>query len=43
MAKNEPIKQHYIPRSYLKNFGVEGKNGNYFVDAYKLEDDNSEC
>lgn len=39
MAKSEPIKQHYIPRSYLKNFGVEGKKGNYFVDAYKLEDD----
>lgn len=39
MAKNEPVKQHYIPRSYLKNFGVEGKKGNYFVDAYRLEDD----
>lgn len=39
MAKNEPINQHYIPRSYLKNFGVEGKKGNYFVDAYRLEDD----
>lgn len=39
MAKNGPIKQHYIPRSYLKNFGVEGKKGNYFVDAYRLEDD----
>ena len=39
MAKNEPIKQHYIPRSYLKNFGVEGKKGVYFVDAYRLEDD----
>lgn len=39
MPKNEPIKQHYIPRSYLKNFGVEGKKGNYFVDAYKLEDE----
>ncbi len=39
MPKNEPIKQHYIPRSYLKNFGIEGKKGNYFVDAYKLEDD----
>ena len=39
MAKNEPIKQQYIPRSYLKNFGVEGNNGNYFVDAYRLEDD----
>jgi hypothetical protein len=39
MAKNEPIKQHYIPRSYLKNFGVEAKKGNYLVDAYRLEDD----
>lgn len=39
MAKNEPIKQHYIPRSYLKNFGVKAKKGNYLVDAYRLEDD----
>nr|WP_293295861.1 DUF4238 domain-containing protein [Allomuricauda sp.] len=39
MANNQPVNQHYIPRSYLKNFGVEGKKGNYFVDAYRLEDD----
>tara|TARA_R110000744_G_scaffold56588_1_gene119328 strand:- start:197 stop:1300 length:1104 start_codon:yes stop_codon:yes gene_type:complete len=34
---SNPIKQHYIPRSYLKNFGVEGKKGKYFVDVYRLE------
>lgn len=33
-----PIKQHYIPRSYLKNFALEGKKGKQFVDVYKLDD-----
>lgn len=36
---SNPIKQHYIPRSYLKNFGVQGKKGKYFVDVYRLEHD----
>ena len=36
---SNPIKQHYIPRSYLKSFGVEGKKGNRFVDVYKMDND----
>lgn len=36
---SNPIKQHYIPRSYLKNFGIAGKKGKYFVDVYRLEYD----
>ena len=36
---SNPIKQHYIPRSYLKNFGVAGKKGKYFVDVYRYEHD----
>ncbi len=34
-----PIKQHYIPRSYLKNFALEGKKGKQFVDVFKLDDE----
>ena len=34
-----PIKQHYIPKSYLKNFALEGKKKKQFVDIYKLDDD----
>nr|WP_294947728.1 DUF4238 domain-containing protein [uncultured Mucilaginibacter sp.] len=34
MAKNEPIHQHYIPKSYLKNFAqAEGKL--FFVDTQR--------
>ena len=36
---SNPIKQHYIPRSYLKNFAVEGRKRNHFVDVYKMDND----
>lgn len=31
---SEPIKQHYIPRSYLRNFAESGKKNNWYVDIY---------
>ena len=36
---NQPIKQHYIPKSYLKNFAIMDKNSSYLVDAYKLDEE----
>ena len=36
---SNPIKQYYIPRSYLKNFAVEGRKRNHFVDVYKMDND----
>ena len=36
---SEPIKQHYIPRSYLKNFAECKKKNNCFVDVYFKKED----
>jgi hypothetical protein len=36
---SEPIKQHYIPRSYLKNFAIRKGKNNYFVDVYLKKDE----
>ena len=35
---SEPIKQHYIPRSYLKNFAECKKKDNCYVDVYFKKD-----
>jgi len=34
---SEPIRQHYIPRSYLKNFASEKAKKTYVVDGYRLD------
>ena len=36
---SNPIRQHYIPRSYLKNFATKKDKKIYLVDAYNLEGD----
>lgn len=36
---SEPIKQHYVPRSYLKNFAECNKKKKCFVDVYYKRDD----
>jgi len=30
---SDPVKQHFIPRSYLKNFAIE-KDNNFFLEAF---------
>ena len=37
IIKNKPIRQHYIPKFYLKNFSFL-KNGNNFVHVYDLNE-----
>ncbi|WP_108422842.1 DUF4238 domain-containing protein [Flagellimonas amoyensis] len=36
---SNPIRQHYIPRSYLKNFATTGKKNKQFVDVYQIENE----
>jgi len=36
---SNPIRQHYIPRSYLKNFATKKDKKIFLVDAYNLEAD----
>lgn len=36
---SNPIRQHYIPRSYLKNFAIDKGKKKFVVDGYKLDDE----
>lgn len=36
---SDPIRQHYIPRSYLKNFATEKENKTFVVDGYRIDND----
>tara|TARA_R110002050_G_scaffold280438_1_gene427371 strand:+ start:75 stop:1181 length:1107 start_codon:yes stop_codon:yes gene_type:complete len=35
---SNPIRQHYIPKSYLKNFGTKGRKRTFLVDVYRIND-----
>ena len=35
MANNEIKRQHYVPRTYLKNFATE-REGKYFIKALPI-------
>ena len=34
-----PVRQHYIPRSYLKNFATKKDKKKFVIDGYKLDED----
>ncbi len=35
----KPVRQHYIPRSYLKNFATEKGKKTFVVDGYRFDDE----
>lgn len=36
---SNPIRQHYIPKSYLKNFGIQAKRSTILVDVHRIKED----